>query len=484
MDKRFLFVYLSIESGYSGVQHGLAFLAPILRKHFYDVACLNIRNRISGKEFLNKVGSFGPSIVGFSSTSHQLRSLLEYSRELEKYPEILQLAGGTGATLDPEFILSKSAVKGVCVGEGETPLDNLLKNIENNRDIFNTNGFSWRANGDIKKSRNQEFITDLSSLDFPDYSIFDEDMVVCGGHLYLLLSRGCPYNCYYCCNKTIAGIYGSSKEYFRVPSVDYSIRFLKRMLDRYQGVKYVEFEDDLLIADKKWFKDFAARYQQEINLPYRVCVRMESVDPDIVRSLKESGCKKVCIGLESGNEYIRNRVLNRKYTNSLFIERCGMIKEAGIDLYTFNIVGFPFETKKEMKDTLELNKKIGSNKGVCTFFYPYKNTELYNICRDNDLLKSEDELLKLTNYNTRPAIKMTPEQERDCVYFQREISFYLWIQEMLTVTSKMPMGPKKILTVVYYAIGSIMWKTPLLYKAACKLYTVPFIRAVVQGLRK
>ncbi len=485
MNKRFLFVNLSIESGYSGVQHGVAFLSPILKRHSYSAACLNIRSKISGEEFLKKVISHNPSMVGFSSTTHQLKYLLMYSKALEKHPEILQIAGGAGVTLDPEFILSKANVSGACIGEGEIPLDNLLTNIENGRDISGTNGMWWRTNDGIKKNPAAGYITDLSSLDFPDYSIFERDIVVCGGHLYVLLSRGCPYNCYYCCNKALAGIYGAlSGEYFRAPSVDYCVKFLKHMLGKYNEIKYIEFEDDLLIANKAWFGEFAREYRKEIGLPYRVCVRIECIDHDLVESMKSSGCKKVCIGLESGNEQLRHRILNRKYSNTLFIEKAKIIKDAGIDLYTFNIVGFPFEGKKEMKDTLELNKVIGSDKGVCTFFFPYKNTELYNICRQNNLLKSEDELLDMTNYNTRPAIKMTPEQERDCVYFQREISLYLWNQEMLAVTSKMPAGAQKIFTIIYYWAGAVIWKMPLLYKTACRLYTVPFIRSIVQGLRR
>ncbi len=473
MNKNFLFINLSIECGFNtGVNHGIAFLVPIVRKHFYNVNCLNIRSEISAKEFRNKIEDFNPSIVGFSCTSHQLKYLIKYSRELEKYPQILQISGGVSSTLDPEWILTRTAIKGACIGEGEIALDNLLNNIENAQNIFDTKGFYWRINGQIKKNSIPQFIIDLSTIDFPDYTIFERDLVTRGGDLFIMLSRGCPYNCYYCCNKTLSNVYPSSKGYFRLPSVEYSIKLLERTIKQYPEVEFVHFEDDLLIANKNWFENFAEEYRTRINKPYRLCVRVECVNPDIVKALKYSGCKRALLGLESGNENLRNNLLNRKYSNSLLIEKCKMIKEAGIDLSTFNIVGFPFESKKEMMETLQLNRKIASNMGICTFFYPYKGTELYRICREENLLKNEEEMIEITNYNTRPSVKMTAKQEEDCIYFQKKISDYLNRQSELTEVARLPWGIKKIFTIIYYQIKWILKTMPPVYRIAKRLLKI------------
>src|SRR5208282_4764831 len=169
---------------------------------------------------------------------------------------------------------------------------------------------------------------------------------------------------------------------------------------------FIGFEDDLLIANRTWFESFAQEYKKRINKPYRLCVRVECVTPEIVKSLVESGCKKVSLGLESGDERIRRELLNRKHSNDLIIEKCRMIKDAGIHLFTFNIVGFPFETEQEMKETYEINLKIAPDSGVCTFFFPYPNTHLYLLCKDNDLLLEDNEALAISNYNTKPGIRM------------------------------------------------------------------------------
>jgi len=200
---------------------------------------------------------------------------------------------------------------------------------------------------------------------------------------------------------------------------------IEKMIKEYPGTRFLEFEDDLLIADKEWFRVFSEEYQKKISLPYRVCVRVECITPEVISMLKKSHCTKVTLGLESGNEKLRQNLLNKKFSNNALIEKCRMVKKAGLQLVTFNIVGFPFEGEKEMRDTYKLNKKIAPYGGNCFFFYPYAGTSLYKVCEKNGLLKSVDEMLEVTSYCIKPAIKMTPRQERQCIYYQRKIHGYL-----------------------------------------------------------
>lgn len=486
MHKRFVFVNLSIECGYtSAINHGIAFLAPIVRRHFYDVVCLNVRNEISAGEFRSRIAELDPEIVGFSCTSHQLKYLIKYSKAIEGCSGILQIAGGVAATLDPEFILSESSATGTCIGEAEIPLDSLLNNISRNNDIFSTDGFWWRVDGRIKKNPVSQFIPNLSEIEFPDYTIFGRNLVVTyKGELLILLSRGCPYNCYYCCNKALQSVYppDTTKRYFRLPSVNYSITLLERMLQLYSEAEFIYFEDDLLIADKAWFEDFAEEYHKRINLPYKMNARVEYVTPDIVKAAKRSGCRHVFVGLESGNEQLRNRLLNRKYTNRLFVEKCRMIKAAGLELFTFNIVGFPFEGRIEMEDTLRLNKRVRPNNGICTFFYPYKGTQLYRICEKNNLLMPDNEMIGITNYNTRPAIRMTPAKEKCCIAFQERILRYLMKRNGLTEILHLPPGTRKYVLIVSYQLGTALRTVPILYKVVKGIYIFSGVEMLIRHL--
>ena len=463
MKKRFVFVNLSINCGYnSGMNHGIAFLIPIVKKYNYDVSCLNIRKEIRAEDFADKIKELNPDIVAFSTNSHQLKYLMKYSTALWDFPGMLQLAGGVGSTLDPETVLLKSMVKGVCVGEGEIPLNKLLNNIEKGNDIYDTEGFYWRIDGRIRKNVIPQFIADLSDIDLPDHTVFEDNVVGADRMVSIMVSRGCPYNCYFCCNVALSSVYPSSKGYFRILPVEKSIRIVENVLKQCPQIEFVHFEDDLLIANKEWFLNFADQYRKRIKLPYRVCVRVECVTKEIVEALKESGCKLVFLGLESGDESFRSQFLNRKYTNNMLIKKSKLIKDAGIRLFTFNIVGFPCEGKEQMLNTYNLNKSVNPDSGVCTFFYPYKNTELYRICQEKDLLIDEKDLLEITNYNTKPAIKMTKQQEGECIAIQRKLLNYLLNRKELVEIRDLPFSLKKYLKVLRHWVKSLLRTSPFL----------------------
>ena len=431
-EKTFVFVNLSINSGFYGANHGIAYLVPIVKRNSFKVVFLDITNDIDGDEFRKQIEDLNPSIVGFSFTSLQTKYLIKYSKAIENIPDCLQIAGGVGATLDPKGIIPQTAVDGFVVGEGEIPLDSLLKAINNGEDIYNTEGICWYKDDKIIRNGTPQFTRDLDQLDFPDYSIFDRELVITGTsmNLNIMLSRGCPYSCTYCSNSAIRGVYSNYNGYFRMPSVEFCIKLVKDTVKQYPETQFISFEDDLLIAKKEWFLSFANEYRKQIGIPYRANVRTECINDDIIKALKESGCSVGFLGLESGNEQIRNTLLKRHHSNEMLIERALMVKNAGIKLNTFNMVGLPYETKENMQETLELNRKIKADFGICTFFCPFPGTELYEICKREGMLK-EDHLRDLVNnFNTSPFLHQTSQKKEDCVKAHKRINNFLKWQEL------------------------------------------------------
>lgn len=493
MKKKIVFIKLSIDSGYpSDFNHGIACLVPVARKHSYEVDYLSFCEKVSREELRNKIIALDPSIVAFSCTSHQLKYLAEYSNELEKCPNILQIAGGVGMTLYPDWVFSQSAVKGVCVGEGEIPLDELLSNIENDRDIEGANGFYWHLNGQKIRNPIPQFVPDLSVLDFPDYSIFDRKTVIRGGEITVMFGRGCPYSCYYCGNAALRSVYPSTKGYWRIPAVEYCIKLLEKTLKQYPGIKSIVFADDLLVANKTWFKEFADEYSKRIKVPYKLCGRSECITDELIKTLKQSGCEQVSMGVESGNEHFRKTVLNRKHSNKEIIEKCRMISDAGLCLYTFTIVGFPFEDKEKMKDTYNLVKEIKPCDGHCSFFFPYPRTELYRMCKEADLLRSADEMTEMTNFYDGPAIKMTPEQEKDCICMRNKILAYYAAnrkrykrrKKTAEATAHMGKGIRKSFWVACYSSVGFLLDIPWLHKTLRCIYRLSGIRAIKRKIMK
>lgn len=421
----FLFVNLSVDSGYYGVNHGIAYLVPIVRKHSYTAALLHIGVDMGVEEFRKAIRDVNPSIIGYSFTSPQLKFLEKYSRAAKDFPGILQIAGGVGATVSPEEVLSGTSVDGVAIGEGEIPLDLLLTALGEHGDIYETQGFFWRVKGELQRNEIPEFVSDLDKLDFPDYSLFDHDVIFSlGTHLSIIISRGCPYSCNYCSNPVLRGVYPSQRGYCRVHSVEYSMKLLEHLIKEFPKAEGFGFEDDLLISRKEWFFSFSDEYRKRIGLPYRMNVRAEDVDEGIVEALEKSGCVLTLLGVESGNEQFRREILNRRHSNSELIQKAKLLRKAGIRLFSFNIVGFPFETRRHLRDTVKINKRIKADDGVCTFFYPLPGTKLYEICKREGLLGSERGFEMPTNYNTYPLIPDSLRQREACIKTQKKLKKY------------------------------------------------------------
>ncbi len=427
LEKKFLFVHLSVGSFFSGINIGITSLAPVVKKNSYQVKVICLEKDISSEEFRETVENIAPSIIGFSATSTQMMYLEKYSKAVSSIPGLLKIAGGVGPSIEPDHVLENCHIDGLVVGEAEIPLDALLCNLNQGCDITGIKGFYWKKDGKIIKNPGQEYEMDISVLDFPDYTIYDNSEVYFSdeNHIRVMLSRGCPYNCYYCCNNSIRNAYPSGKGYYRVYSVEYSIEFLKKLKKQYPKTGFIEFDDDLLIANKKWFLQFAEEYKKHINIPYGLCVRVEAINEEIVRVLKESGCEMVYMGLECGNEEYRRKYLNRKYTNDMFIEKAEMIRASGIKLFSLNMMGLPFETPEHISETLALNKRIKADNGICYFFYPIPKTYLYNLCKENDLLFDELGTIEYSdNYNIQPCIKMPSKTRKFALAKQKELTSY------------------------------------------------------------
>jgi len=429
-------IYFDINTGYfPGVNHGLASLAAAVREksHFFSFQHLS---KIESAEIVaNRAIKNNPDVIGFSFGTNQRQYVSNYAQILYQKTKILQIAGGIHPTIDPLDVFKIKPITGVCIGEGEYSVQELLSRIDNKEDIYTIPSFWWRSsNRDLIRNPVHPLDPDLSNLPFPDYSIFDTEGIskASSGWVAMLLIRGCPYNCYYCCNHVLRNIYPRKEHYFRIPPVKYAINLIKHNLGFYKDSNGINFADDLLTFNSDWLDEFTNAYSKEIGLPYTCNSRIECLSDRVVRALKGSGCKTVYIGVESGNEEIRKKLLNRHHSNKDIIEAFQKLKKANISTFSYNIVGFPFETKEQMEETLKINKIIKPDMGIVFYLYPYPGTKLFTISKEHNLLLSDKEGGNISGYLERPAIKFTHCKRKDCIKMYNKMQLFLISQGVVT----------------------------------------------------
>ena len=155
---------------------------------------------------------------------------------------------------------------------------------------------------------------------------------------------------------------------------------------------------------KDWVHEFCEVYKKEIGLPFECNARVETINDNVCTDLKNAGCKSVDFGVESGSEWLRNNIVNRKHKNALIIKAFNTVQKHGIRGFSYNIVGMPFETPEMMKQTYDLNRSDlkSARYGRAFYYYPYPGTGMHELSLKYKLLRSGIE--KLTGYLEAPTV--------------------------------------------------------------------------------
>ncbi|MDI6759294.1 MAG: radical SAM protein, partial [Candidatus Brocadiaceae bacterium] len=327
-------------------------------------------------------------LVAFSSGTNMFRYVIKYSSWIKDRFGLPTICGGVHPTVAPEESISAKGLNMVCVGEGEEAMAELCEAMEYKRDFRNIRNIWVKDNGRIHRNPPRSLIRDLDKLPFYDWRLFDIESLedTQEGIGSYLASRGCPFKCSYCVNHQIRKIYESENTIVRFQSAGRVIEEIKAFLRSYPFIRYLVLHDDTLIKDKVWFSEFISAYKSHIHLPYMCNTRPELVTEAAAEMLKDSGCIRVWIGIESGSEDIRRNVLKRPMSQNKIKEAFSILQRYGISTQTFNMVGLPYEDSKKVLATIKLNAEIGADGMQVTIFYPYPNTELFELCKREGFL--------------------------------------------------------------------------------------------------
>jgi len=146
---------------------------------------------------------------------------------------------------------------------------------------------------------------------------------------------------------------------------------------RRRHYRFIRFVDDLFILQPDWVEEFCGRYRERIGLPFSCLVRANHVTPEIARQLKAAGCVRVQMGVEAGDDTVRNEVFKRRMSEEEILRASRIIQEGGIKLVTGNILGAPGGSFEKDLKTLYLNMKIRPAYAGVSLLQPYPGTEIH-----------------------------------------------------------------------------------------------------------
>jgi magnesium-protoporphyrin IX monomethyl ester (oxidative) cyclase len=396
-----------------------------------------------------------PDVVGISvlSTAQYKNAELVAVICKEVNPKIITVFGGPDPSVRFKSILENQYCDYCVVGEGEQTFYELIKSFTSNLRLEDIKGLAYKRDGAIHFAP-RIFTVDLDEFPFPAFDLIDIDAYlqskylykgrsdICGNSISVVTSRGCPYNCVFCSIRLHMG------QRYRAHSPEYVVKLLKLCIDKY-GITNFHFEDDNLTFDRSRFETILDRIIEE-NLPIRWDtpngVRADTLNYDILKKIKQSGCSQLILAIESGNQRVLDQVIKKKTKLEYIIKIVKYCKKLEISTYAFYVIGLPGETINEMEDTINLAIKLYREYNLIPLLNvatPLYGTELYEICMQNGFIKGNptfEELAVATQVTGKPMISTPDFSQKDIKRviddYNRKLST-LYLRNMLNHPSKL-----------------------------------------------
>lgn len=381
--------------------HAPAALNSFLKEKGYIVKQLHFESKRELERLPKILKIFSPDIVGCSIMSSCEKSVYpQITAAIKKWRvDVPVICGGIHVIVDPLSVLNWPTVDAICYGEGELSFLEYLEKFKKGLDVTDTIGFWFKKNGKIIKNSSRPFVADLNNLPFFDYSQVDLQKVINAnnGSLTVLLGRGCHWSCRFCCNEDIRC--ANTGTYVRNRSVKKVLEALQ-YLHRHYKFNWLNIRDDNFPWDKKWSLEFCKEYPKNFSTPFEVFARSDCLDEETMDALKAASCISIFIGLDSGNDYIRNEVLNKYQSNEQLLRVTEYMKTIGIQPIISNIVGLPYETMEMHQDTVRINQQI--YKDFVAFspsygaapkiwvFDPWPGSRLFDLCKKEGWLEEKE----------------------------------------------------------------------------------------------
>jgi anaerobic magnesium-protoporphyrin IX monomethyl ester cyclase len=399
------------------------------------------------KSLIDQALKIDPDIIAFSITTGEYPWMCEITDQIRDRYKKLIICGGSHPTFFQE-VINDDNLDAICIGEAEEAIIDFVSTLEKGGDITSIPNFIVKKDGKIFKNDIRPLIENLDSIPFCDREIYNKYTLHKSTlnsilfHQVIFTSRGCPNKCTFCFNEKYNSIYKNKGKIVRRRSVSHVIKELKEMKQK-NNFRFISFEDDAFtLPPKKWVEEFLLEYHAEINIPFKIMTRANLLDEGLIKKFKEANCFSLKIGVEVGNEQLRNSLLKKQIRDEDIINTAELCKKYGIRLQTYNIMGFPGETIDMALETYEINRRIQPDFVWCSLLNPYPGTEIYNYSKDNGFLPELYDNNEIGySYFSETPVKM--DHKREICNLQKILFVCIFLKLPRSLTKlliKLPLG--------------------------------------------
>ena len=363
---------------------GQLYVAAALEKDGHQIEIIDGEaDNLTPDEIFHRIEQSKPDIVGVGATTVDFHYAEHILREVKEKFNIITILGGPHATVLPDQVLDKNPhIDYLIREEGEITAPELVKQLARNGDISLVKGISYRQNGKNVHNADQPLIEDLNKNVLPARHLIDPAKYLSilpgkGMKRWTLVQtiRGCPFKCIYCYRMFGKGVR------FRDPEL--VVDEIEDCLSNY-GVEYIMFVDDTFtINQKRAIAICEEIIKRKLVFAWRCFTRANVINEEVLRIMKEAGCKHISMGVESGNQEILDKACKGIKLEE-YIEAYKLFEKMGFEKRGSFILGLPYENAKTIQDTINFAKKLRLDRAFFNICTPYPETQLYDMAKKGE----------------------------------------------------------------------------------------------------
>ena len=399
---------------------GLGYLATRLRAQGHDVEIMDcIKDRITPSQFEARIQGTDYGIIGFQVYTFDMFPARQHLEMLARVaPSAMTVAGGPHPGADPEGTMDLPNLDFAFRSEAEAgfpKLANLARECDWDRarvresfgEFPGIENLVYRDGHGGVCSNPVHTADDLDELPFPAWDLIDpRNYPVAPQGTFTkripvaptVVTRGCPFECTFCAAATNTG------KPIRYRSPENVIEELA-MLKRDYGVREIHFEDDnFTLNQDKCAAICEGLIREELDLCWALPngVRLDTLDTELLKLMERSGCYSLAVGIESGSQRVLD-LMKKDLTVEEIEFKVALIKRVTkMKVTGFFIIGYPGETKQEIRHTIRFARKLHVDKANYGIYMPLPGTESYDVLKAQGDLNDYDPS-RITEYRSAYA---------------------------------------------------------------------------------
>ncbi len=419
---------------------GIAYVAAVLEKrhkvciidsptegwgNLQQVDGTKYRVGLTNKEIADRIRQWVPDVVGinipFSGWSKGAFEVASIVKEINK--EIVTVLDGQHPSARPDECLTNPNIDFVVIGEGEITISELINTFEkgDTRNLKTIKGIAFKKNGKTVMAPPRPPIEDLDSLPFPARHLLPMDKYFADvketplrGEINkpwttMITTRGCPYKCVFCTVHIVMG------KKWRARSPKNVVDEIEQLIRTYR-IKQIDFYDENMTLNKKRMEnicDLMVERKLDVDWYTPNGVRADTLDENLLRKMKKSGCKRIRVAPESGLQRVVDQIVKKDQKLTEVEKAIMLARKVGIKVGCFFVLGLIGETKEDIQATINYAyklRKLGADKFYFSIATPIYGTELYEQAKQGGFLRNNFSYESLAA--TEPQIE-TPEFTAD-----------------------------------------------------------------------